>query len=81
MGVAEQREGNMEIQTWLSSHWVQIGVIWFAVQNFLKALQDSLDTMPKGLTFLAEVVYLMQSIGSYLFLGNRPQAILPNKGA
>ena len=70
-----------QVSAWLQGHWVQIGICWFALQNFLKALQDSLDAMPKGLSFLAEVVYLMNNVGSYLFLGNRPQAILPNKGA
>jgi len=57
----------------MKDHWSQIGVTWFIIQNFLKALQDSIDAMPKGLPFLSEVVYLMQNIGGYLFLGNRPQ--------
>jgi hypothetical protein len=65
----------MEIFKHIQDHWVQIAIVWFAIQNFLKALQDSLDAMPKGLSFLAEVVYLMNNIGSYLFLGNRPQSI------
>lgn len=65
----------MEIFKWIQDHWMQIGVVWFVIQNFLKALQDSIDAMPKGLSFLAEVVYLMNNIGSYLFLGNRPQSI------
>ena len=69
----------MLILNWIQSHWVEIGIVWVAVQNFLKALQDSLDAMPKGMTFLAEVVYLMQNIGGYLFTGNRPQAITPPK--
>lgn len=54
---------------------MQIGIVWFAIQNFLKALQDSLDAMPKGLSFLAEVIYLMNNIGMYLFTGNRPRSI------
>lgn len=65
----------VEAWNWICSHWVQIGLVWLAVQNFLKALQDALDAMPKGLSFLAEVIYLMQNIGGYLFTGNRPQAI------
>ena len=60
---------------WLQSHWVQIGVCWFAIQNFLKALQDSLDAMPKNLAPLSQIIYLMQNIGGYLFMGNRPQSI------
>lgn len=69
----------MELFKNIQSHWMQIAVVWFAVQNFLKALQDSLDAMPKGLTLLAEVVYLMQNIGGYLFLGNRASAIKPTE--
>jgi len=65
----------MEIFHWLQKNWVAIGMVWFAIQNFLKALQDSLDAMPKGLPVLAQVVYLMQNIGGYLFTGNRPTAI------
>jgi hypothetical protein len=68
----------MRIYNFLQSHWVQIGLCWLAIQNFLKAIQDSIDTMPKGLPFLSEVVYIMQGVGSYLFLGNRPTPIQPN---
>ena len=63
----------MDIIKLIESHWVQIGIFWFAVQNFLKALQDTLGAMPTGLSRLAQVVFLMQNIGGYLFLGQRPQ--------
>lgn len=59
---------------WLSSHWAQIGVSWFVVQNFLKALQDAEDVEPPELKSkpIARMSYYMQAMGSYLFLGNRP---------
>lgn len=69
----------MEIVNWVQNHWAQIGVSWFVVQNFLKSLQDTLDAMPKGLHPLAEVVFIMQNMGGYLFMGSRPQS--PKNGA
>lgn len=65
----------MDIIKWLETHWVQIGVCWFAIQNLLKALQDTMDAIPKGLPPLAKIYWFMQGIGGYLFLGNRPQPI------
>jgi hypothetical protein len=68
------------MQEWLSAHWVQIGVVWFFVQNFLKALQDAEDSEPKGLQPIARISYYMQAIGNYLFLGNRIQPIQKTGG-
>lgn len=65
----------MNIEQWLSSHWMQIGVGWILVQNFLKAIQDAIDAEPKGLQPIARVVYYMQAVGGYLFAGNRVKPI------
>lgn len=65
------------MEQWLSQHWVQIGVVWFFVQNFLKALQDAEDAEPPEVKAkpIARVSYYMGSIGGYLFTGNRIQPI------
>jgi len=65
----------MNIQNWLSGHWIQIGVVWILVQNFLKALQDAIDAEPKGLQPIARIVYYMNAVGQYLFIGNRVKSI------
>lgn len=65
------------MQEWLASHWVQIGVVWFFVQNFLKALQDAEDAEPPAVKDkpIARVSYYMNAIGAYIFTGNRIQSI------
>lgn len=63
------------MEQWLSSHWIQIGMAWVLIQNFLKSIQDAVDAEPKGLQPLAKIIYYMQAVGGYLFVGNRIQSI------
>ena len=67
----------MDAIKYLESHWMQIGMGWLATQAFLKGLQDSIDAEPVDIKSkpIARVSYYMSAISSYLFLGNRPQAI------
>lgn len=55
----------------------ELGVAWLFLQNFLKALQDALDAEPPDLKNkpLGKIVYYMQAIGGYLFMGQRIQSI------
>lgn len=65
----------MEILHQVKAHWIQIAICWFAVQKFLTSVQDAIDAMPRNLPPIAKIVYFMQAIGNYLFLGNRVQSI------
>jgi hypothetical protein len=69
----------MDIINWIEKHWVQIGMVWLATQNILKAIQDSLDNMPKGTPILRKISTLMQDVSAYVFTGNRPAAITNEK--
>lgn len=53
---------------WITSHWVEIGVVWFAFQNLAKAVTDVTATK-KDDAILAKI----SSIMGYLFVGKRPQ--------
>ena len=57
---------------YIKSHWFQIGLIWLATQNVLKAIQDALDAVPKDKPILTKIVAVMNAAGQYLFFGNRP---------
>jgi hypothetical protein len=77
----------MEVINYIENHWMQIGIGWLVLQNFLKAIQDSVDSEPAGLKPpFGKLLYYMSAISQYAFLGNRPQpigginAILSNKG-
>ena len=61
----------------LQNHWIQIGVAWILIQNFLKALQDAIDAEPPEIKAkpIARISYYMQAIGGYLFAGNRIKSI------
>jgi hypothetical protein len=64
------------ITSWIVSHLAQIGVCWLAIQKFLTSIQDAIDAQPKDLKPpLGKLIYYMQAIGGYLFLGNRAKAI------
>lgn len=68
------------MEQWLNGHHAtliaEIGFVWLAIQKFLTAVQDAVDAQPKDLKPpFGFVIYYMSSIGNYLFLGNRPQAI------
>ena len=68
-----------KILFYLQNHWVQIGLIWLAVQNVLKAVQDAIDAMPPNTPILRKITMIMGAVGQYIFTGNRPTAITPPK--
>ena len=60
----------------LVKHWAEIGVAWLAIIKILTAFQDAVDAEPKDLKPpFGKVIYYMQSMSGYLFMGNRPQSI------
>lgn len=62
----------MNIEQYLTNHWMQFAVGWVLVQNFLKAVQDAVDAQPKDLKPpFGYVLYYMQAVGGYLFAGTR----------
>jgi hypothetical protein len=66
----------MEIYNWIIAHLTGIGVIWLTVIKILTAWQDAVDAEPKGLKPpFGKIIYYMQAVSGYLFMGNRPQAI------
>ena len=66
-----------KIVDYLQKHWVEIGLIWVTIQNVLKGVQDSLDSIPKGAPLLTRIVAIMRGVSMYLFTGNRPTPIKP----
>ena len=70
------------IFTEISKHWVEIGVAWLAIIKVLTNIQDAVDAEPAGLKPpFGKLLYYMSALSQSLFLGNRPTAITPNKGA
>ena len=66
----------MDIQTIISRHWAEIGVVYLVVLKVLTAVQDAIDVQPMDLKPpFGKVIYYITAIGGYLGLGNRPQAI------
>lgn len=69
----------MEILKYIQNHAsviAEVGVAWLFIQNFLKAIQDAVDAQPVNLKPpFGKIIYYMQAVGGYLFLGNRIQKI------
>jgi hypothetical protein len=53
---------------WITAHWVEIGVIVFAVQNAAKAIADTTKTTKDDV-----IIAKIGKILGYFFLGKRPQ--------
>ena len=58
----------MEWVDYIKLHWVEIGVVALAFQNFAKAVADTTKTKKDD-----AIVAKIGSIIGYLFVGKRPQ--------
>ncbi len=66
----------MDIQTFLTKHWVEISVGYLLVLKVLTGIQDAVDAEPKDLKPpFGKIIYYMKALSGYLGTGNRPQSI------
>jgi hypothetical protein len=66
----------MDIQGFLTKHWVEINVGYLLILKVLTGIQDAVDAEPKDLKSpFGKAIYYLTAISGYLFAGNRPQAI------
>ena len=60
------------METWITNHWMQIGLIWLMTIKVLTSIQDAIDAEPKSTPILRKIVNIMNAVAQQIFLGNRP---------
>lgn len=64
----------MEIISSIQNHWVEIGVFYLLVLNFLKGLRDAIDKTPlTDDNWFERLVSIMVKLSAYITVGKRPE--------